>query len=151
MPIGAGNIIYASDVLMMVSSAVDLTSRTTTSVSFTGTMTPAGLCGVAFSGPPSGTVTITWSVELKNSAGNATGCSPAVRTGAVVGSGSNVLVASFDYAIRNDSSDFLRAGSTYQLTGLTNGTAYNVSLEQIVTAGTGTFARRAVQISQNIG
>lgn len=151
MAIGAGNVIYANDLLMMVSSATDLTSRTTTSTAFTGTMTPAGLCGVAFIAPPSGNVTIHWSVELKNSASNATGCSPAVRTGTTVGSGSNVLVASFDYAIRNDSVDFLRAGSTYLLTGLTAGTQYNVSLEQIVTAGTGTFARRAVQVVPIVG
>ncbi len=151
MPIGAGNIIYANDLLMMVSSAVDLTSRTTTSVTFTGTMTPAGLCGVAFIAPPSGNVTIHWSVELKNSGANATGCSPAVRTDTVVGSGSPVLAASFDYAIRNDSVDFIRAGSTYLLTGLTPGNQYNVSLEQVVTAGTGTFARRAVQVVPVVG
>lgn len=132
-------------------NAVDLTSRTTTSTSFTGVLSPAGLCGVAFVAPPSGVVLIHTTCELKNSAGNFTACAPAVRTGSVVGSGSAVLVPSVDFAVRVDQSDFVGAGRPTRLAGLVAGNPYNVSLEQQVGAGTGTYARREVIVEPQLG
>jgi hypothetical protein len=125
-------------------SAVDATSRTTTSTSFTTVLSPAGTCGVAFVAPYSGKVLINHAVELANSGSGFTICAPAVRTGAVVGSGSTTLASTADNGVRCDQSTLIRAGASYLLTGLTSGASYNVTLEQIVGTGTGTFVRRNV-------
>jgi hypothetical protein len=128
------------------SSTVDTTSRTTTSTSYTATLSPAGLCGVVFVAPQSGKVTLLWTGEMFNSgANNITSMSPAVRTGAVVGSGSLVLAADDDRAIRvNVVSPGDRHSCAYLLSGLTAGTTYNASLEQRVNTGTGNFNRREI-------
>lgn len=141
-----GRIAAIESAVVGTSSTVDATSRTTTSTSYTPTLSPAGLCGVVFVAPQSGKVTLIWTGEMFNSgANNITSMSPAVRTGAVIGSGSVVLAADDDRAIRvNVVSPGDRHSCAYLLTGLTPGTTYNASLEQRVNTGTGNFNRREI-------
>lgn len=127
-------------------TATDATSRTTTSTSYTGTLSPAGLCGVSFVAPQSGKVEIHWAAELFNDTPpNNARVSPAVRTGSTVGSGTVVLAASDARAVL--ATTVIRTGASMQVTGLTAGSTYNVSLEQrIFSGGTGTFLSREVNV-----
>ena len=140
----AGQKLRASYLEIPTQSAFDQTSRTTTSTTFTSVLTPAGLCGLVFTAPPSGKVTIDHSVELKNSSTFYSICAPSVRAGSTIGSGTIIFPSQFDYGVRNDQSALLRNSSSHLLTGLTPGSVYNVSLEQVVGGGTGTFVRREV-------
>jgi hypothetical protein len=150
----AGQILRASQLNAIIPgssfSGTDLTQRTTTSAGYTETLTPAGLCGVSFTGPVSGIVRIDWKGDISNS--GATGVnaiSIAVRTGSVVGSGTVVIAADDNYALRNDTTTSLAtAGVFHVLSGLTAGTVYNVSLSQRCGAGTLTVARREVTVTQ---
>src|SRR5690242_13552472 len=94
MAYAAGQKLRASDLNITSVSASDVTSRTTTSTSFTQVLSPATVCGVAFTAPPSGKVIINWSTSLSNgSSPNVAQCSPAVRTGSSVGAGTVFLAA----------------------------------------------------------
>lgn len=146
MTIAAGNKIYASDLLMTVVDNTDDTSRTTTSTSFTSTLSPANICGVAFTAPPSGKVMININVDGDNSGAGFAASSPAVRKGTVVGSGDMVLAANFATAVIIYGGQPNRAGVSHLLPGLTPGDRYNVCLEHIVDSGTGTFRWRGVQV-----
>lgn len=127
-------------------TAVDNTSRTTTSTSFTQVMSPAGLCGVAFVAPQSGKIYISMNNEISNSGANFTLTSYSIRTGSVVGSGTLFQAASQDETIRNDSTTIHRYGVGSFASGLTPGQTYNIVLEHSVQLGTGTFTRRRVVV-----
>lgn len=136
-------------------SNVDLTSRTTTT-GYTETLSPAGLCGVAFIAPISGTVRIDWKADMSNATASAL-CAMSfnVRSGTVVGSGTLFLGASDDIAARNDNpstgSTGLHDYSCFSIvSGLTAGASYNVSLSQRTNAGTLTVARRNVIVTQMV-
>lgn len=146
MPIAAGNIIYASDVLMTTAQNSDTTARTTTSTAFTTTLSPAQICGVAFVAPPSGKVTIEWGCGVQNSSSpQLSVCSFAIRAGSVVGSGVSFQASDDGRAIT--SLAFIRAGATSEVTGLTPGDTYNVALEhRVASSGTGTFSNRSVLV-----
>lgn len=150
MAFAAGQPLTANDLNMTPATNTDATSRTTTSAVYTTTLSPANICGVAFTGPPSGKVMIHWAAESSNS-GVSGFCltSPEVRTGTTVGSGTVVLAASDDNITRNDDATANvahRVGASYLLTGLTSGTSYNVALNHRVSVGTGTYLRRSVII-----
>lgn len=146
MPIAAGNIIYASDLLMTEVDNADTTARTTTSTTYTTTLSPAQICGVAFTAPPSGKVSIEWGAGVQNNTGPNLGvCSFAIRAGSVVGSGTSFQASDDGRAIT--SLAFIRAGAQSTVTGLTPGTVYNVALEhRVASAGTGTFSNRSVTV-----
>jgi hypothetical protein len=126
--------------------AVDATSRTTTSTSYTGTLTAAGLCGVSFVAPQSGKVLIHWAARLGNgSSPNRADCSPAIRAGSTVGSGTSFQAAGDGTSITSIAS--ARIGASTVVTGLTPGDTYNVSLEQrSFSAGTTTVGDREVTV-----
>ena len=146
MAIAAGNIIYASDLLMTQVSNADTTARTTTSTSFTTTLSPAQICGVAFTAPPSGKVVIAWGCGVQHSvATNLAVCSFAIRVGSTVGSGASFQASDDGRAIT--SSSYMRDGATSDVSGLTPGSVYNVALEhRVATAGTGAFSNRNVVV-----
>lgn len=146
MPIAAGNIIYASDLLMTEVDSADATSRTTTSAGYTTTLSPAQICGVAFTAPPSGKVSIEWGCGVQNgTALNLGVCSFAVRAGSVVGSGTSFQASDDGRSIGSQA--FINAGRQSTVTGLTPGTVYNVALEHRVNSGgTGTFSNRTVTV-----
>lgn len=146
MPIAAGDIIYASDLLMTEVDSADATARTTTSTSYTTTLSPAQICGAAFTAPPSGKVSIEWGSGVQNgTAPNLGVCSFAIRAGAVVGSGASFQASDDGRAVTSQA--FVRAGAQSTVTGLTAGTVYNVALEhRVASAGTGTFSNRTVTV-----
>lgn len=140
----AGQPLSATDLNMEgVSSGIDVTVRTTTATSYTTTLSPAQIWGVSFIAPPSGKVMIHWTTALSNSVGgNLAQCSPSVRTGAVVGSGSLYSPSGDTYL---SSGANIRPGTSALVTGLTPGAVYNAALEHRVTAtGTGSFSDREI-------
>lgn len=151
----AGQILRASTlnnlILVTYSGTLDNTSRTTTSVAYTETLTAAGLAGVAFTAGISGAVRIEWRGEMTNGSAGFNFMSINVRSDSVIGSGSVIVAASDDLAAR---SDFSAAGQTknysqfYIATGLTLGSAYNVSISQRCQTGTLTVNRRQVSVNQ---
>lgn len=128
-------------------SDTDLTSRTTTSTTFTGVLSGSASieCAAVFVAPPSGQVLILWECEISSSGALFVLCSPAVRTGSTIGSGTDVLVASQDRTLRNGTTTVLRMSAFHTLAGLTPGATYNVVLEhQVQSTATGTFVRREI-------
>lgn len=150
----AGNKLRASELRAIVDAMnaatvrnADATTRTTTSTGYTTALTPANICGVSFTAPQSGKVRITWSASLSNSnPPNIAQCSPGIRTGATVGSGTVVQAAGGNVHITATTN--MRAGASTEVTGLTPGTVYNVALEQrAFSAGTATFDSREVSVA----
>lgn len=129
-------------------SAVDATARTTTSTTFTSVVSPANVLGVAFTAPASGKVMLHMVCDLVTSggAGQFAEAAPAVRTGAVLASGSVVLAAAHDRAVIAYNGIQLRAGITYRLTGLTPAASYNAVMEHANSSGTGTFRWREITV-----
>lgn len=125
-----------------------VTSYTTTSTVYT--TAGVALLGVTLAVPNSGQVRVDWSSDLDHS--SATGLAiiaPQLNSGAVVGGG-GVLVAAQD-----DISTFMEGTSAtggqsafYVYTGLTPGTDVNVFLEHRTNAGTATYGRRKILMSQ---
>lgn len=150
MVIAAGNKIYAADLLMTAVDNTDDTSRTTTSTSFTSTLSPANICGVAFTAPPSGKVMIHINVDGDNSGAGFSASSLAVRKGTTVGSGDVVLAASFATAIINYAGEGDRKGICHKVEGLTGGDQYNAYFEHVVDSGTGTFRWRSIQVDPKL-
>lgn len=150
MPIAAGNIIYASDVLMTTTQTADTTARTTTSTTYTTVLSPAQVCGVAFVAPPSGKVTVEWGCGVSNgTAPNLAVCSFAIRAGDVVGSGVSFQASDDGRAVTSQA--FIRAGAASEVTGLTPGNSYNVALEhRVANTGTGTFSNRSVLVRSEL-
>jgi hypothetical protein len=146
VPIAAGNIIYASDLLMTSSANADSTSRTTTSTSYTTTLSPANICGTSFVAPPSGKVSIEFSSAVSNSGANTTLCAPGIQEGSTVGSGASFQAADDARSIWVNGTSGPRIGASMLVTGLTAGSVYNVALFQRVTAGTGTYQAREVTV-----
>lgn len=103
-------------------------------------------CGEVFVAPWSGRVLISWSASQTSSTTGVIFISPVVRTGGTVGSGTVVLAASDDIAVVNAGTTSQRAGCQHLLTGLTNGTTYNVRLEHRTNTGTANASSRSVAV-----
>lgn len=154
LPVSAGGILLASDIntlfnLLGATSANNTdptTSRTTTNTSFTSTLSPANICGTAFTAPPSGKVLVTWRATMANSGNNYTASSFAVSSGSTVGSGTAFLAGDDSRTISTDSTTFEGQGASEYVSGLTPGGSYNVFMVHRVVAGTGTFLRRTVGV-----
>lgn len=146
MAFAAGQPLSANDLNMTGLSSTDGTTRTTTSTSYTTTLSPAGLCGVAFTGPPSGKVLISWATSLSNNTSpNIAQCSPGIRVGSTVGSGT-VFQAAGGF-VHLTSTANVRIGASTIVSGLTPGTVYNVALEhRAIAAGTASFDGREVLV-----
>lgn len=132
---------------MPTSGDTQVTNGTTTSTSFTATLTGGTACGLAFTAPPSGRVLILSDCGVFNSsAANASLITIRVRTGASVGSGSDVVAASDDNAIAEWTANLIQVGNHYLATGLTPGSSYNVQQLYRVSAGTGNFQRKRLTV-----
>lgn len=121
------------------SSSRQDTSGTTTSTAYVATLTGGTTCSLTFVAPASGAVLIHNKFYGYNGAAgtNFTFCSPEVRAGGVVGSGTVVLAAADAEAVVTS-----QVGSqtvTRHLTGLTPGSTYNVRQLFKVDGNTGTF------------
>lgn len=128
-------------------SSTQATLGTTTSTGFTATLTSGTACSVVFTAPPSGKVLIGNNCECLNSGGGYSVCTPQVRTGAVVGSGTLVLTAADNEALVNTGTSSNRNGATRLLEGLTPGAQYNVQQLFRVQSGTGSFLRKQLIVT----
>ncbi len=148
MTFAAGQPLAASDLNMKPESNADSTSRNTTNTSFTTTLSPANICGVAFTAPPSGKVMLHWESACSNNTGTNTAiCAPAIREGSTVGSGTVFLAAADERSIWSTTTTGPRIGASAKVEGLTPGTVYNVALEHRAnSAGTATFQGREVTV-----
>lgn len=118
-----------------------VTAGTTTSTTYTTTLSAGAVCGVAFTAPASGSVLVHNTSETNNSAPpDLSLCSIRVRTGAVVGSGTDYLPVSDDEAVFSAADT--RHGISRFISGLTPWASYNVQQLVRVTGGTGTFGRK---------
>lgn len=135
-----------SDVNQPTLSSIQNTAGTTTSVSFTAALSGGTACSLVFTAPPSGKVMIFHNCEVtQNTAAHFAIATFRVRTGNVIGSGTDVIDASNDNeAIFAASTTSVRFGSSRLLTGLTPGSSYNVQELFRVTAGTGTFQKKSL-------
>jgi hypothetical protein len=109
-------------------------------------------CGVAFVAPTTGRVKLDYSCNIANSSTSSTLMAPVVRTGATVGSGTDVLSANDDNAIAilpvaGSAAGLYWGGTTLLVIGLTPGSSYNVRLEHRVAGSTGTLTRRRITVS----
>ena len=105
----------------------------------------ATTCGTAFKGPASGNAMILWRSYLENSTvGSGCLCAPEIRTGAVVGSGSPVLLANDNRALLQTGVEQIAVGSMFTVFGFVPGEDYNIRLLHRATANTATFAWREV-------
>ena len=132
----------AAALLPATVTSTQVTSGTTTSASYTATLTGGTACGVAFVAPASGKVVIVNTVQSSNSGAGNSFCAIHVRTGAVVGSGTDVLASSDDEAHTNTGTSAFRFSVSRLLTGLTPGASYNVQQEFKASSGTATFSRK---------
>lgn len=124
------------------------TLGTTTSTSFTATLTGGTACGTSFTAPASGIVLITSASFCENSGTARSYCTIRVRTGAIVGSGTDVTAAIDDnsVSIQGSAGDDTAMGRAYRITGLTPGTVYNVQQLFRVSGSTGTFAWKRLAV-----
>jgi len=106
-------------------------------------------CGVAFVAPTTGRVIVDYAARITGSDGAAvTSLAFVVRTGATVGSGTDVHPADANEALQIVGTDQARFGASTLIEGLTPGASYNVRLEHVVSAGdTGTALRRSVIVA----
>lgn len=141
----AGQKIRALD---FAASATDVedTSGTTTSASFTSTLTGGTACEVTFMAPTSGKVLIVNSCQLVNAAANSVSCGWRLGTGSTPGGGSQVVAASINRAVRNNGTNLLAASHSYEHTGLTAGSTYNIQQQFVVGAGTGTYMNKSLTV-----
>ena len=117
----------------------------TSSTSYTATLTGATAAGLSFTAPASGKVILYNNGLLAASAtAQLAYCTIRVRTGAVVGSGSDVLAAADDWAIATKEDFFEGKGRSKMLSGLTPGAAYNVQQLFRSSSGTAQFTGREV-------
>jgi hypothetical protein len=104
-------------------------------------------CAVVFVAATTGRALVRYAADLDSNGVVATHCGPHVRTGATIGSGSDVLPASQANSVRNVGTDNRRYGATVLLDSLTPGASYNVRLEHRVSGGTGTIQFRHLSVS----
>jgi hypothetical protein len=119
------------------------TNGTTGSTTYTATFTGGTACGFAFTAPTSGKVEIFNDSEISNT-GGFTYVTVRVRTGAVVGSGSDVLAAGDENAVF--STQPLRGGCSVLVTGLVAGNSYNAQQMIRVNASTGTAGKKRLRV-----
>lgn len=124
----------------------DSYTATNTAFGVTSTGGTYNDCGTAFLAPFTGRVNIWYSADVDNTGANSSTVAPVIREGAVVGSGSVTFAATLDTALIGVGTDEVRAGCHILFEGLVPGDTYNVRLEHRVSAGTGTFQRRAVVV-----
>lgn len=117
-----------------------LTASTTSSTTYANL---TNICGVSFTAPSSGIVTLHYATRLSNnSAAGGAIMTPWVGTGSTVGSGTEFLASADANAIlffqHSTASEDLRNGASCIVTGLSAGTVYNVSMRARATSGGGT-------------
>lgn len=129
---------------------LEKTAQIFTSTSYAG---GSPVCGHTFVAPPSGKVKITVSGFLQNNINdNRTFLSVQVRTGGVIGAGSDVLLPHSDHALASPAvvltgvpTSVTASYGPFLLQGLTPGNTYNIrTMHTVSPAGSGTADERRV-------
>lgn len=111
----------------------------TSSTSYTATLAGGSVVGVSFTAPIGGRVEVSTDMYMWNGGANACYCSFRICTGAVVGSGTQVLAPDDSFAAIMNGTNAATFSRTAVVTGLTSGSVYNVQQRVRVAAGTGNF------------
>jgi hypothetical protein len=119
-------------------------NATTTSATFVEVLTGGSPAAVSFVAPISGRVMIHCAARMTNNGANDTYVSFYVRTGATIGSGSDVSTPGDNRSSIHVGTTIERQGISHLLTGLTPGASYNARQAFRVGAGTGTYAYRSL-------
>jgi hypothetical protein len=126
-----------------------LDSGTVTNTSYTQTRSGAAApVGIAFVAPTSGIVRVYWHCAIRNSnAANFGLCALGIRTGGVVGSGTDYVTASDAIALQQtpNTAD-IHMGMSHPVGGLTPLATYNAVLWFRVNGNTGTFSRCSIDV-----
>ncbi len=124
------------------------TSGTTTSSTYTATLTGGTACGLTFVAPRSGKVLVTTTADIRNSTTGRSYCSWIIKTGATIGSGTTFLDGGDNAAASVVGTSGVMSEKTYEVTGLTPGSTYNVRQQFRNNAGgqTGTFERKSLVV-----
>lgn len=105
-------------------------------------------CAVVFTAPTTGRVLIEVDGRLANdNSTSGTRIAPVVRTGGVVGSGTEVESASIDNELLHVGTASGRAGVATMLEGLVPGATYNARVEHRVGSSTGTASARRIIVT----
>lgn len=124
------------------------TSGTTTSTTYTATLTGGTACGLAFVAPPSGRVFIHNTVYFFNAGVDFCFCTIRLKTGAVIGSGTDTIAASDAECVATH--EVQRQTATRLVTSLTPGNSYNVQQLFRVTGNTGTFLNKNLTVQPSL-
>lgn len=133
-----GTVQFTNAVMRPVSAGATADEVVTSSTFVPGDL----MVGLTFTAPPSGRVYVTLSAYFQQAInGESSMVGFALRTGAVIGSGTIVLPSNGDRAlicgdaVNSGSPARLQASRRALITGLSAGTAYNVVVEMTTTAG----------------
>jgi len=115
-----------------------------TSTSYTAGSVP---CGVAFTVPDSGTVTLIWYAYYRINTSNQIFISAGVYSGAVIGSGSAISGSTDTRSLTSESSGDDRAGMAMRtIEGLTPQAVVHARIEARVTGGNGDILNREILV-----
>lgn len=118
-----------------------------TSTSTVYTTAGAPVVGVSIVAPPSGVIRVGFGGYVdNNNASQQTLLAPQLNAGSVVGAGATVVAASDDNSARQLGQNAVVSSSFIRYSGLTAGNAYNAFLMHRVSANTGSFANRVIEM-----
>lgn len=133
---------------LLPANAYNTVATTFNSTSVVFTTVGAAVCGETIIVPPSGRVRVDWRGFMNNSGANSCLIAPQLNTGSVVGAGAVIDAAADAVSTEHNGTAVDNFGSFTYYTGLTPGTSVNAFLMHRVSAGTGTFSRRALSLEQ---
>lgn len=126
-------------------TSVQNTSGTTTSNVFTSTLTGGTACSLVFVAPPSGRVNLTNAARMSTSGGYGY-CGYRLKTGNVVGSGTDVIADVVDDCLITSGTNAMRSSVPKLITGLTPGSSYNIQQRFAVDSGTLTIVSKCMSV-----
>jgi hypothetical protein len=97
--------------------------------------------------PPSGSIKVSWSAGLDNSAAGITFSSIQVNAGSVIGAGATLVAVADTWALFMTGSE-LRTSTFHVFTGLAPGAVVNAFMMHRVSSDTGTYTKRIVEAAQ---
>ncbi|HET9889639.1 MAG TPA: hypothetical protein VFQ42_03985 [Mycobacterium sp.] len=147
MAVAAGQKLRASDLATPSASGIQTDSGTVTSGTYVGTRTgTSNVAGVAFTAPNSGNIMVLWGGGLSISGGGFVLVSFEIRTGNVVGSGTQWWAPSDNIQIQGESTTETSEATFYPISGLTPGGSYNIRQMYRANTGTGTVNRPRISV-----
>src|SRR5690606_655625 len=151
MSLEGGAVVYLEDLIPPPTASTTAPSfLNATSTTYTDAVTGGtdADCGVAFVAPTTGRVKITWFGRMSNSGSSTTFSGTEVRTGSVIGGGTQVpgQGPTDDDSCAVSGTNSITCQSHRLVTGLTPGETYHAWLLHRVTGGTATINKRRVTV-----